>query len=147
MLKRGELVADQELLRLPEHKVTLAADQAQLEEKLRSLYAEAGATPPNLKDVLESLNLETKEIMPVLRLLVERNILVKVKEEMYFHTEALVKLEKQLTGYFASHEELGPPDFKELTGLSRKYIIPLLEYFDKEKITVRVGDKRRLRKR
>ena len=79
LLKRGELVAEQELLRLPQHKVTLAADQAKLEEKLRTLYAEAGLTPPNLKDVLEDLSLEAKELMPVMRLLCERNILVKVK--------------------------------------------------------------------
>ena len=60
---------------------------------------------------------------------------------------ALEGLEQQLAGYFADHDDLGPPEFKELTGLSRKYIIPLLEHFDKQKLTVRVGDKRRLRKR
>ncbi len=147
LLKRGELVAEQELLRLPQHKVTLAADQAKLEEKLRTLYAETGLTPPNLKDVLADLSLESKELMPVMRLLCERDILVKVNEDMYFSGHALKELETQLAGFFAAHEELGPPEFKELTGLSRKYIIPLLEYFDKQKLTVRVGDKRRLRKR
>ncbi len=147
LLKRDELVAEQELLRLPEHKVTLAADQAQLEEKLRTIYAQAGLTPPNLKDVLEELDLEAKEIMPVMRLLQERSVLVKVKEEMYFSMDAVQKLEQQLLGFFADNDELGPPEFKDLTGLSRKYIIPLLEFFDKQKFTVRVGDKRRLRKR
>ncbi len=49
--------------------------------------------------------------------------------------------------YLASHEDMGAPEFKEVGGLTRKYAIPFLEYLDKEKITVRVGDRRVLRKR
>jgi selenocysteine-specific elongation factor len=56
-------------------------------------------------------------------------------------------LQEKLVAYLQETGEITPPQFRELTGLSRKYMIPLLEYFDQEKLTIRVGDKRVLRKR
>jgi selenocysteine-specific elongation factor len=146
MLKRGDVVAEQEVVRLPGHKVSLASDQAGLRQTLLDAYQQGGLTPPNLKDVLGPLGLDFKEAAPVFRLLQEQGALVKVKEDMYFSAEAVERLKELIRGYFADNEEMGPVEFKELTGLSRKYAIPLLEYLDKEKLTVRVGDKRRLRK-
>lgn len=61
--------------------------------------------------------------------------------------DALGTIKAKITGFFADNQEMSAPDFKGLTGLSRKYLIPILEYFDKEKLTVRVGDVRHLRKR
>jgi selenocysteine-specific elongation factor len=147
MLKKGELTAEQEVLRLPGHKVSLATDQADLRKKLMTAYEAGGLTPPNLKDVLDPLGLSFKEASAVFKVLMDEGALTKVKEDMFFSSVALKGLRDKLVGYFAGAEEMGPVEFKDLTGLSRKYAIPLLEYFDKEKLTVRVGDKRRLRKK
>ncbi len=146
LLKSGALAADQEYLRLPTHKVSLASDQVKLRDALMKAYGAGGLAPPNLKDVLEPLDLTFKEALPVYKVLLDQGLLVKVKEEMFFTGEAVKTLVDMVTGYFNGAEEMGPVEFKGLTGLSRKYAIPLLEYLDKEKITVRVGDKRRLRK-
>ena len=55
-------------------------------------------------------------------------------------------LKERTRVWFRTHDDLNPGDFKELSGgLSRKYVIPVLEFFDKERFTVRVGDKRQLR--
>jgi selenocysteine-specific elongation factor len=70
-----------------------------------------------------------------------------VKEEMYFARAPLDAVIERTRTFFADHEEMTPQDFREVSQLSRKYAIPLLEYFDKEKLTVRVGDNRRWRKR
>jgi len=72
---------------------------------------------------------------------------VKVKEEMYFSAAPLAELQQKVVAFFDTHEDMHTQDFREVSGLSRKFAIPLLEYFDKEKLTVRVGDNRKLRKR
>lgn len=146
LVKKGDIVSEQDMLHLPGHRVSLASDQQKLREKLVGIYEEGGMTPPNLKDVLESLDLTFKEASGVYKLLQDEGILVRIKEDMYFAKSAVDGLKMILEDYFSQNEELGPQDFKELVGLSRKFSIPLLEYMDREKFTIRVGDKRRLRK-
>ena len=147
LLRKGAIAAEQELLRLPGHKVSLASDASALRQKLLDAYTAGGLTPPNMKDVLEPLNLTFKEAAAVFKVLQDEGRLVKIKEEMYFDAASVAGLIEKVVAFFATREDMHPQDFREVSGLSRKYAIPLLEYFDKEKLTVRVGDNRRLRKR
>lgn len=146
-LKTGKLAADQETLRLPDHTVSLASDQAALRDALMEVYSKGGMTPPNLKDVLEPLGLTFKEAQPVYKVLIEQGQLIKVKEDMFFAKASVDELVEKITRYFDNAKEMHPSDFKDVTGLSRKFAIPILEWLDKEKITVRVGDNRQLRRR
>lgn len=139
------VIKEGETFRLPEHRVSLAADQEKFKTLLVQRYKEAGLRPPNLREVLEELDVTAKEAAPLLRMLVEGGELVKVKEELYFDPLAIKGLKDQVRSYFEANETLHPTDFKELTGLSRKYTIPLLEFLDREKVTMRVGDVRQLR--
>ena len=82
----------------------------------------------------------------VLMLLVEEGSIIKVKEDLFFHARALDEIRGRLTQYLKNNGEISTPQFKEMTGASRKYTIPILEYFDAKNITIRVGDIRRLRK-
>lgn len=145
LTKQGRLVIEADVIRLADHKVSLAADQEGLRKTILEAHESAGITPPNLKDVLDPLNVEPKEAASVLRLMETAGELVKVKDGMYFHGAAMEKLVGMVREYFATHDDLGPTEFRDLSGLSRKYLIPLLEYFDKARITLRVGDKRKLR--
>ncbi|MBE7454319.1 MAG: SelB C-terminal domain-containing protein [Kofleriaceae bacterium] len=70
---------------------------------------------------------------------------VRVKPDLYVGADALAELEARLRAYLAAHREITPQAWKELTGTSRKYAIPLAEHFDARKVTLRVGDLRRLR--
>lgn len=73
---------------------------------------------------------------------------MKVKDGLYFHGPVIQELKARMQAWFGSHDDLDPAGFKELSGgLSRKYVIPLLEYFDRERVTIRVGDKRQFRGR
>jgi selenocysteine-specific elongation factor len=78
--------------------------------------------------------------------LVEEGLILKAKEELYFHAAAIEGLKKRLVEFLDSHGEITTPQFKEMTGASRKYVIPLAEYFDAKNVTLRVGDVRKLRK-
>jgi selenocysteine-specific elongation factor len=146
MIKRGRLAAEGDAVRLPGHEASLAADQTALREAVLKAYVDGGATPPNLKDVLEPLGVSPKQSTDTFRRLLDEGQLVRVKEEMFFHAPALKGIEDAVRGFLEEKSEMAAPDFKELTGLSRKYAIPVLEYLDREKVTVRVGDVRRLRR-
>ena len=75
------------------------------------------------------------------------SIIIKVKEELYFDAEAIDGLKKRLIDFLETHGELTTPQFKEMTAVSRKYLIPLIEYFDSKNLTIRIGDIRKLRSR
>ena len=83
----------------------------------------------------------------MLQVMVKDGLLIKVKEDLYFHKEAIEALKERLTAFLRDNGEIDTPSFKEMTGASRKYTIPLIEYFDKSQVTVRVGDNRVLRKK
>ena len=148
LLRSGELVSEGDVIRMASHTVSLKSDQAGLRDALLKAHVDGAFTPPNLKDVLEELSVDAKAAAPVLKLLCEDGSLVKVKDGLYFHGPVIQELKARMQAWFGSHDDLDPAGFKELSGgLSRKYVIPLLEYFDRERVTIRVGDKRQFRGR
>ena len=142
------MVFEGDVIRMASHTVSLKSDQAGLRDALLKAHVDGAFTPPNLKDVLEELSVDAKAAAPVLKLLCEDGSLVKVKDGLYFHGPVIQELKARMQAWFGSHDDLDPAGFKELSGgLSRKYVIPLLEYFDRERVTIRVGDKRQFRGR
>ncbi|HUL31167.1 MAG TPA: SelB C-terminal domain-containing protein, partial [Thermodesulfobacteriota bacterium] len=85
------------------------------------------------------------EVRAIFDHLVHEGALVKIKSEIYFHRACFESLKEELIGFLKSHREITTPQFKEMTKASRKYVIPLIEYFDQIKLTLRLGDKRVLR--
>ncbi|MBW1731880.1 MAG: SelB C-terminal domain-containing protein, partial [Deltaproteobacteria bacterium] len=83
----------------------------------------------------------------VLEVMLKEGVLIKVKEDLYFHAKAIEDLKNRLVTFLKKEGEITTPQFKDMTGASRKYTIPLIEYFDKSQVTVRVGDNRVLRKK
>ena len=79
--------------------------------------------------------------------MVKDGTLIKVKEDLYFHKESIEELKRRLIAFIKEKGEITTSELKQVTGVSRKYTIPLIEYFDKTQLTVRVGNKRVLRKR
>jgi selenocysteine-specific elongation factor len=147
-IRAGSLVPEGELLRLPEHRVSLASDQAGLRSKILETYRGAGMSPPNLKEALEALKADSRQASGVIRLLVDEGSLVKVTESIYYAGEVMEEIRRRVLEWFAGHEEIDHTVLRELTGgLSRKYLIALLEYFDRERLTIRVGDARRPRRK
>ena len=146
-IKKKLISTEDELLRLPHHKVSLNKDQTKLKQKVLEKYKKEAFTPPGIKVVAEELGIDRKELYPILKILIDQGDLIKVKEDLYFFKEAIWDIENRVRSFFEKKQEMRPQDFKELTGLSRKYSIPLLEYFDKQKLTIRVGDVRKLRKK
>jgi selenocysteine-specific elongation factor len=93
----------------------------------------------------DRFSMEQQDLRNHLELLVNRERLIRVKGELYFHRDAILRLKEALMDFIRTNGEITTPQFKDLTQLSRKFAIPLLEYFDGTKVTIRVGDKRILR--
>ncbi|HDK43630.1 MAG TPA: selenocysteine-specific translation factor, partial [Desulfobacteraceae bacterium] len=147
LVKKKAIIQDQAEVRLAHFKVTLQVDEQAMREKIISLFRDAGLVPPNIKDVFNTMNeYPATQVQQVIDLLLQGGMLIKVTESLYFHAEKIEQLAQQLTEYIKKEGEIDAPRFKDLTGLTRKFSIPLLEYFDKKKLTIRIGDKRVLRK-
>jgi selenocysteine-specific elongation factor len=145
LIQEGVIVQEKELIRLKEHRVTLARDQEEVRHQIEELYLRSGIQPPYFKDIKEKFPRNTAT--DVLGVMVKDGILVKVKEDLYFHRDVIEELKERLVGFLKDMGEIDTPQFKEMTNASRKYTIPLLEYFDITQLTMRVGDKRMLRKK
>lgn len=147
LLRAGRLVMEGEILRLPEHKVSLADDQQKLRDALLKAHRESPLVPPNHTELFSSLGITAKQAQPIFKVLTAEGVLVKIKEDLYFLAEVMEDLRGKVRDWFETHEEISPGDFREITTISRKNGVLLLEHFDKEQITMRVGDKRVLRGR
>ena len=147
LVKSGQVLLESDILRLPGHVVSLASDQSGLRTLMETAYIQGGFMPPTTKAFLEENGLAAKDVAQMYRLLMEEGVLIKVSEEFYYAKTAMDEIVARVRGFFESNQEMGPQDFRDLTELTRKFAIPVLEYLDKEKITMRIGDKRKIRKR
>ncbi len=146
LTKKGTIALDEGVVRLAGHTVSLQADEKVIREKMLSLFANAGLSAPTMKEVYEAVaDVPQSLVLEVLALLVKDGLVTKVTNDFYFHSGSLDALQTRLVEYMKREGEIDAPRFKDLTGLTRKFSIPLLEYFDKIKVTLRVGDKRILR--
>jgi selenocysteine-specific elongation factor len=146
MIKNKQIVQEENTVRLVSHRVSLGQDQADVRQKILKMYQEGGLQPPYFREVAKQLDADPKRTKEVLMLLVEEGQIIKTKEDLYFHAKAVEKLKSRLVDFLKTHGEITTPQFKEMTGASRKYVIPLIEYFDSKNVTLRVGDSRKLRK-
>ncbi len=145
LTKEGQIVQEKDLVRLKDHRVTLAQDQEKARKRLEEIYLKGGLQPPYFKEIKDELPGNTAA--EVLAVILKGGALLKVKEDLYFHRKSIDELQKRLVDFLKKNGEITTPQFKDMTGASRKYTIPLIEYFDRAQVTVRVGDSRVLRKK
>jgi selenocysteine-specific elongation factor len=145
--KRGELIAEKEMTRLAGHRVQMKGEMGDLREKVDGMYREGGLAPPTVREVLERFPDRKKEIGNLIQVMIREGDLFKISEDLNFHKDALARLRENYRQFLIKEGRATPASFKELTGLTRKFIIPLMEYFDMTKLTVRTGEHRILRER
>jgi len=145
MVKDKKIVQEEDTIRLERHKVHLEVGQADIREKILDTYLKNGLQPPYFKELSNRLDIDAKKAKDVLMLLVDEGLIIKTKEDLYFHFQAVNDLKNRLVTFLKSHGEITTPKFKEMAGASRKYVIPLIEYFDSKNVTIRIGDIRKLR--
>ncbi|MFZ0306606.1 MAG: selenocysteine-specific translation elongation factor [Candidatus Sulfotelmatobacter sp.] len=145
MLVRGKkLEVAGELVRLPGHGVVMKDEEAESMQMIEQAIGSAGLKVPALHEVIAGLKVDKARAQKIVTLLLRDKVLIKVSNELVFHRSALEQLRRELTAYKAKSPRIDVASFKELTGVSRKYAIPLLEYLDRERVTRRIGDAREI---
>lgn len=147
MARHGHGVLEGEFSRLKKHRVSLDEQGTKLEVSVLALFNQAGLKPPRLAEVSAELDRSETEIRELLKHLARTEQVVHIVGDMYVQTEQLERLEQKLLQYLEKNESIDTQEFKRMVGASRKHVIPLAEYFDSKKITIRVGDNRVLRGR
>ncbi len=132
-----------ELVRRAGAEIALQPEEARAKEQIEKEFSSAGLAVPSVKEVLAKLSVESKRAEKLLQILLREKMLIRVTPELIFHRDALAQLRDQLLVHKrVKGERISVPAFKELTGITRKYAIPLLEYLDRERVTRRAGDER-----
>jgi selenocysteine-specific elongation factor len=145
--KKETIVSDKDNVRLAAHHIQMTGDIDSICLAIAGIYQEAGLTPPALTDVIAGFKDQRAQAQSIIKMLVKNGELIKINEDLCFARESLGQLRKDYKALLVKDGKATPGSFKELTGLSRKYIIPLMEYFDMSKLTVRVEDHRILREK
>lgn len=135
-----DVVADGEVLRLKSHRLTLQAEEDEALGRMESLFREAGLAVPAVGEVLARSGLDAARSRSLLQILLRQGRLVRVGADLIYHSEAIAGLKGLLSS--RKGQRFTVPQFKEWTGVSRKYAIPLLEYLDRERVTRREGEQR-----
>ncbi len=135
-----DVMAEGEVLRLASHRVTFQQDEEDALAKIEAAFAEAGLAVPSTAEVLAKAGVDAVRAKSLLVILLKKQRLVKAGDELLFHPAAIAKLKELLAA--RKGQKFGVPEFKDWTGVSRKYAIPLLEFLDKERVTRREGDSR-----
>jgi selenocysteine-specific elongation factor len=119
-------------------------DEAESKKKIEDAFATAGLKVPALTEVIGELKIDKVRAQKIVTLLLREKLLIKVSDGLVFHRSALEWLRRELAACKLKSTKIDVAKFKELTGVSRKYAIPLLEYLDRERVTKRVGDAREI---
>jgi selenocysteine-specific elongation factor len=142
---RGELVLEGDHVRRKGHTAASGADAGALKEKVASALTKGGVTPPWLTELPAAAGASAADVQAVLKLLLAEGRVVRVSAELWFDAGAIAVLRDRLVAFLRERREITTQEFKDLVGATRKHVIPLAEYFDREKVTLRVGEKRLLR--
>ena len=144
--KEGKAVSERDIVKLPGRKGEATAGQAGVQAKIEAALQRGGMEPPTIKELCDWFKCTEKQALEHLNFLFREGRAAKIKGDVFYAPQPLSEIREKLIGHLKAKGEITPSEFRELTALSRKFMIPLLEYFDQEKVTIRVGDKRVLRK-
>jgi selenocysteine-specific elongation factor len=133
-----------EFVRLPGRGVVMKDEEAESRKKIEETFMSAGLKVPALPEVMASLKIDKVRAQKIVTILLREKVLIKVSDDLVFHKTALAELRRKIAAYKLKSAKIDVAQFKQMTDVTRKYAIPLLEYMDRERVTRRVGDAREI---
>jgi len=141
------VIPDRDIVKLGGRVARKSVPAEDLSGNMLLFLQDGGCEPPTVREVMERFRCDEKAVRDNLALLVRNGEVARISSDLFYASGALNGLRDKLLELMKEKGEIVPTDFRDVTGLSRKFLIPLLEHFDSEKLTIRVGDKRVARKR
>jgi selenocysteine-specific elongation factor len=146
LVEGHEVELEKDLVRLPGRGRAFSEAAGRLRAELMKRLRDAGLQPPLVGDLAARVQAPEARVLELLQALVAEGLAVRA-QELFFDAQAIAALEVKLVDFLSTNPAITTQQFKELTGLTRKFLIPLAEYFDARKVTLRVGEARVLRGR
>ena len=138
-----DVSVEQEMLKLRDFKVFLSSVNEGIKGKIVAILNRDGFQPPLKTELSQKLSIVEKELNDLLKLLAKEGALVRINDSMYITAEQFDKMASLLKAFYSKKAEMTVAEFRDILGTSRKYALPLLEYLDAHKMTLRVGDIRK----
>ncbi|MGR6837282.1 selenocysteine-specific translation elongation factor [Syntrophomonas erecta] len=138
----GSLVSKNNVLILPDHKPNPGPEEQKQINSIMTIMNKNPFAPPGIEEVRNQVKLEESAFMEIISYLINCNEIVKVNQETYFTGAAIKQGKEILEQYFSKEKELSLATARDLLNTSRKYALPLVEYYDRIRFTRRVGDMR-----
>jgi selenocysteine-specific elongation factor len=145
LARKGFLELKGGLVRLSSHEISLDPEEARIHDELVRRFGEAGLSPPSLSQIIPELGASEAKLLEIIAILKEKGDLVQVTSEILFSKAALEEAEQRVRGFLKEKGKSSASELRTMLGGSRKFIIPLLEFFDRKGLTRREGDYRVLR--
>jgi selenocysteine-specific elongation factor len=142
LAKAGKIQVQNDLVSLAGRAVVLKGEESAAKAQIEEAFLRAGWKVPALDEVLASVAVPPVQARKLVGLLAKEKRLVRISENLLYHAESIARLKELLTDYKKQSAQIDVGKFKDLTEISRKYAIPLLEFLDRERVTRRVGDRR-----
>lgn len=146
LLDAGQTELNGDIVRIKGRGRALSVSEETARTRVIAELTAAGLAPPRVDELAVKVGVPAESVVEILKVAAAAHDAIRVSEELFFSTGAIDGLRERLVAHLREHKEITTQTFKEMVGQSRKFVIPLSEYFDREKVTLRVGDRRVLRK-
>ncbi|MBT5830222.1 MAG: selenocysteine-specific translation elongation factor [Candidatus Latescibacteria bacterium] len=146
LIEEGKVKGVDSLLGLSTHTISLSPEQEGIRGQILPLLQEGGTSPTDLKALPEVLGQDAKAVQDVVAAMQGMGDLVRMDDTLLFHLDVVAEVEEKLVAHFESASEIDVGTFRDLVGTTRKYAVPMLNYFDTKGTTIRQGDVRVLAK-
>lgn len=141
----GVLVREDHYVRMPGHRIRIEASDQALIDAVAAILSQGTVTPADIKDLETQTGTARGELIELLAVMERQGTIVRIGSEIYALRRSIEEMARMVREFFVRNDVLTPAAFRDLFGTSRKYAIPLLEYLDREGVTVRAGEGRTLR--
>jgi len=145
VISQGKLIETKHRVALPEHRETFSEDERRLLASVESLFRSKPFSPPQCQELIEATSALQEQVEKILKILIEQERLVRVENDLLFHIDAIEKARQVLVDFIEKEGKLESVKFKYLLETTRKFAIPLLDYFDRIGVTRRIGNTRYLK--
>ncbi|UCE06976.1 MAG: selenocysteine-specific translation elongation factor [bacterium] len=142
LVQQQKVIVSDNRVALTTHQVKVTERQQKLMDRIANIYFEAGFTTPDVFNIAEQIGISESEVNEILQILFETEVLIKADEGIIFHKQRVDEAIQLIKAHFNQQHQLTVADFREMIASSRKYAVPLLNYFDSIGLTIRQHDVR-----
>ena len=139
-----DIVTEKELVRLSAFRAALSQTDETVKTMILGLLEKGGFQPPSIEELSQALKMDRKHLSDILRLMTKEGALVRISESTYITSSTYNNMIANLKTFFSKKPDMTVAEFRDILNTSRKYALPFLEYLDTHKVTLRVGDIRKL---